>query len=186
MQFTPENRSRLRGTVFGKTAAGRQEVTTRGAGLSARQRSVLILLDGRKSLGQIETWLTEEEMLEAIETLVRMGLIAIESQPAPVAAASPKIKPAAPAPAPVPALASLATAPVPAVVLEAATLMRDSAKRHLGLMAADLIRRIDNARDVPQLTAVLGLWHVTLRESKRGRDEADVLLASTRALLGQA
>jgi hypothetical protein len=172
MQLTPENRIRLRATVFGKTEAGRVEFVQRGAGLTARQRSVLILIDGQKALGEIETWLSEDEMLEAVEALLRKGLVGISSAPAPVPSAAPASVPAAVAPS------------VGAAALAAAReFMVSAARKHLGLMAADLVRRIEQAKDESQLAGVIGLWHVTLRESKTGKPCAEGLLAEARALL---
>jgi hypothetical protein len=173
MQLTPENRIRLRATVFGKTEAGRVEFVQRGAGLTARQRSVLILIDGQKALGEIETWLSEDEMLEAVEALLRKGLVGISSAPAPVPSAAPASQPAA-----------AAAASVGAAALAAAReFMVSAARKHLGLMAADLVRRIEQAKDESQLAGVIGLWHVTLRESKTGKPCAEGLLAEARALL---
>jgi len=168
MLLTPENRNRLRATVFGKTAAGRAEVEQRQAGLTARQRAVLILLDGRRATGEIDSWLAEDDLLAAIEALLRLGLVRIESAPAPLPAAMPAPQPA----------------PVPASVMHAKALMAAAARTHLGLMAADLLRRIELAADSGQLAAVLGLWHVSLRESKTGKQCAQGLLDEARALLG--
>ena len=165
MQLTPENRIRLRGTVFGKTEAGRVEFVQRSAGLSARQRAVLILIDGQKAFGEIETWLGEDEMLEAVEALLRKGLVGISSAPAP-----------APAPSHPAAIGTAALA-------AAREFMAAAARKHLGLMAADLVRRIEHAKDESQLAGVIGLWHVSLRESKTGKPCAEGLLAEARALL---
>ncbi|WP_426338006.1 hypothetical protein ACN9MZ_16185 [Pseudoduganella sp. S-14] len=163
MQLTPENRIRLRGTVFGKTEAGRVEFVQRSAGLSARQRAVLILIDGQKAFGEIETWLGEDEMLEAVEALLRKGLVGISSAPA---------------------LASSHPAAIGTAALAAAReFMVAAARKHLGLMAADLVRRIEHAKDESQLAGVIGLWHVSLRESKTGKPCAEGLLAEARALL---
>lgn len=166
MQLTPENRIRLRATVFGKTEAGRVEFVQRSAGLTARQRSVLILIDGQKALGEIETWLDEDVMLEAVEALLRRGLVGITSAPAP----TPPSAPARPA---------VGTAALAA----AREFMMAAARKHLGLMAADLLRRIEHAKDESQLAGVIGLWHVSLRESKTGKPCAEDLLAEARALL---
>lgn len=197
MQLTPENRIRLRGTIFGKTEAGRVEFVQRSAGLTARQRAVLILIDGQKALGEIETWLGEDDMLEAVEALLRKGLVGITSTPAaaPVPASAPaKQRPAAPAAAP-PAPARVAEpepAPAPpparpvvgtAALAAAREFMAAAARKHLGLMAADLVRRIELAKDESQLAGVIGLWHVTLRESKTGKPCAEGLLAEARAFL---
>lgn len=182
MQLTPENRIRLRATVFGKTEAGRVEFVQRSAGLTARQRSVLILIDGQKALGEIETWLGEDEMLEAVEALLRKGLVGISSAPAPVAAAA--VAQAAPAPQPTASESAAPRSGAGAAALAAAReFMVASARKHLGLMAADLVRRIEHAKDESQLASVIGLWHVSLRESKTGKPCAEGLLAEARALL---
>lgn len=168
MQFTPENRIRLRGTVFGKTAAGRAEVGQRSAGLSARQRAVLILLDGQKTLADIGNLFGEDEMLEAVEGLLRKGLVGISSAPAAVAP---------------PAPATRATSVGAAAIMAARELMAAAARKHLGLLASDLVRRIEHAKDENQLAGVIGLWHVSIRESKTGKPCAEGLLAEARALL---
>ena len=138
------------------------EFVQRSAGLTARQRSVLILIDGQKALGEIETWLGEDEMLEAVEALLRRGLVGITSGPSPAPVRSP------------------AGAAALAVARE---FMMAAARKHLGLMAADLVRRIEHAKDESQLAGVIGLWHVSLRESKTGKPCAEGLLAEARALL---
>jgi hypothetical protein len=177
MQLTPENRNRLRATVFSKTEAGRAEVGQRSAGLTARQRAVLILLDGQKPLGDIDTWLAEDEMLEAVENLLRKGLVGISAAPAPapVAVSVPRSAP----PASAPALSAAGAA----ALAKARDLMVAAARKHLGLMASDLVRRIEHAKDESQLAGVIGLWHVSLRESKTGKPCAEGLLAEARALL---
>lgn len=171
MQFTQENRIRLRGTVFGKTAAGRTEVGQRSAGLTGRQRSVLIMLDGQKSLAEIGPLVGEDEMLEAVEGLLRKGLVGITSAPAP--ASKPEPVPLSPREAGVGAAAFAA----------AREMMATSARKHLGLLAADLVRRIEQAKDESQLAGVIGLWHVSIRDSKTGKSCAEDLLAEARALL---
>jgi len=190
MQFTPENRARLRATVFGKTDAGRAEVVQRGAGLTARQRAVLILLDGQKPLGAIETWLGEDEMLEAVENLLRKGLAGIARARAPSPAGLPVTAGAAlgatatgARPAATAAVAPARPVAATAALAAARDLMANAARKHLGLLAADLVRRIEHASDESQLAGVVGLWHVSLRESKTGKPCAEGLLAEARALL---
>lgn len=180
MHLTPENRIRLRATVFGKTEAGRAEVAQRNAGLTARQRSVLILLDGQRALGEIDTWLGEDEMLESVEALLRKGLAGIASAPPAVARPAPP-EPAAEV-APV-AVAPVAAPPASPTLSAARELMAAAARKHLGLLAADLVRRIEQAKDEGQLAGIIGLWHVSLRESKTGKPCAEGLLEEARALL---
>jgi hypothetical protein len=68
-------------------------------------------------------------------------------------------------------------------MLAAREMMVAAARKHLGLMAADLVRRIEHAKDESQLAGVIGLWHLSLRESKTGKPCAEGLLEEARALL---
>ena len=64
-------------------------------------------------------------------------------------------------------------------------MMTESAEAYLGLMAADLVRRIQKAGDEAQLQSVLGHWHMAMRESKYGRAVAGERLAQIRACFQQ-
>jgi hypothetical protein len=61
--------------------------------------------------------------------------------------------------------------------------MRQSAEKYLGLLASDLVRRIEQAADEAQVQAAIGLWHMAMRDSKYGREVAGPLLEQTRSLL---
>ncbi|MGO4377650.1 hypothetical protein [Pseudoduganella sp. RAF53_2] len=142
--------------LYAKTPAGQQEVQARRAGLTARQRTLLIMLDGRKPLSALLPLLPMEELVPALEALLSLGFIA---------------DPAALVPKREPKLA------------EAKSLMRQSAEKYLGLLAADLVRRIEMAKDEAQVQHALGMWHMAMRDSKYGKDVAGSLLEQTRSLL---
>jgi hypothetical protein len=50
--------------------------------------------------------------------------------------------------------------------------MVETAETCLGLLAAEVVRRIDSATDEAALLAVVGHWHMALQDSKRGREAA--------------
>jgi hypothetical protein len=136
--------------VYAKTEEGKKEVAQRQLGLNSRQRTVLILLDGRKPLSALDGLLPAGQAAEIVGELLALGLIA----PAGVLAAA------------------------PAPVMESARLTRvkaemvETAEACLGLLAADVVRRIDSATDEAALLAVVGHWHMALQDSKRGREAA--------------
>jgi hypothetical protein len=173
--MTPRPFSDLHDTVFAKTAAGRAEMGERKAGLSARQRSMFIMLDGQKPLGRIDTLLPQQQLVEIVEVLLAAGLIEATTAAATVATTAP----AAPQPLPV------VTAPDDAELQPIKMLMTETASSYLGLMAADIVRRIDAAHTHTQLMAVLGQWHMAMRESKYGRDVAGAYLDEIKARLAQ-
>ena len=72
--------------TMAKTTAGHQVLKDRSAGLSARQRTALILFDGRRSVEEVSS--SAGATQADIERLVQMGLIAdqraLDSEPPPL------------------------------------------------------------------------------------------------------
>jgi hypothetical protein len=150
-------------TVFIKTPKGRAEVAARSAGLKSRQRTLLIMLDGQKRLRDI-AGLSPSELGESIGHLLALDLVAPSGSTEAPAAALPE-----------PASARLA---------DIKSLMTDSANTYLGLMAAEVVRRVQGARDEAALLSVVGHWHMAMRDSKYGRDAAETCLEHIRARFG--
>lgn len=166
-----------RTTVFVKTNKGRQEIAQRSAALSGKQRTVLIMLDGSKPLDRVQTALPADELASIVAFLQAQDYISAQAGTAAIAAPTP----APPAPA--------AAAPISALaqpLQEIKDYMRSTTRAHLGLMAADVIRKIDKAVDTVQLMAVIGHWHMALQDSKYGKPFAELYLAQVKASLNGA
>ena len=161
--------SALADVVYAKTAHGRLEVAERSAGLGARQRSVLIMLDGRKTVGALAGLMPAAQLSGILEELVERGLVAPASAATPAAAA-------APASAPAPSSDDARLAPVKRMMIR-------TADTYLGLIAADLVRQIGAARDEHQLQRAIGHWHMAMQESKYGREVVEQQLALIKAAL---
>jgi hypothetical protein len=149
--------------VYTKTAAGRHEVGHRGAGLNARQRTALIMLDGQRDARVLETLMPADQVAPILAALIALGLIAAEG--------------AAAAPAP-----SARAAEAPSLAAIKAELIH-SAELYLGVMAGEVVARVRQAADATQLLRVLGHWHMAMQDSKHGKEAARVLLDKTRATL---
>jgi hypothetical protein len=170
MFLEPASRSvAVSDAVYTKTAKGRSEVASRGMGLSGRQRGVLIMLDGHKSCAALAPLMPAGQVAFIVEQLLALDLIAPcgMAGPAPVASGiTPddrrddldRIK----------------------------RYMVSTAQAHLGLLAAGVVGRIECAADAAQLRAVVGHWHMALRDSKRGRATAEEHLREVRAGLRSA
>lgn len=143
--------------VFAKTEQGRTEVARRSAGLGARQRSVLIMLDGHKPAGELTALMPAPQLARILEELEALGLIA-------------------PATAPEVPNDAARLAPVKAMLIR-------SAETYLGLIAADLVRQIDAARDEHGLQRAIGRWHMAMQESKYGREVVEAQLTQVKAAL---
>ena len=155
-----------RDAVFAKTAKGRGEVNARGMGLSGRQRTVLIMLDGQRSCAALAAMMPEGQVAGIVTELLALDLIA----PCAGAAGAP-----APAAAPLPAPADVPDAGAPQADADVAAIkayMVQAAQTYLGLLAAEVVERIEGAHDAARLRGVVGHWHLALQASKHGRETA--------------
>ncbi len=193
-----------RNTIFTKTAKGRDEISRRSAALSARQRAILIMLDGSKRLHAVNTMMPELEVASIVHFLEAQQYITAD-QPA----KTPPIRAASGARAALPdarqtnlpgsgtahgkpprtpikgGSAQEAPRPMPSVSAQTLRDIKDfmNAKTHayLGLMGTDVVRRVEHANDAVQLMSVLGHWHMALRESKNGKLHAAGYLEQVKA-----
>lgn len=149
--------------VYAKTEAGRSEVARRSLGLDARRRSVLIMVDGRKACAELEKAMAPGAVAAILRELQALGLVAM-----------PQVAAAAPAPRDAERLARIKRR------------MRETAEECLGLMAAEVVRRIERAADEAALLGVLGHWHMALQDSRRGKAVALGLVEELRLALGGA
>lgn len=155
--------------IFTKTDAGIQELIERSLRLPAVQRRALILIDGKRYAAEVAILLGIEDVEGVFDPLLQAGLIRSSKAPTSVAPQAP----------PRPTLDTGA--------LESAKLlMQQSASHHLGVLGAALQDRIRSAGSREDLISVCARWHMEMRASKKGRDQADALLATLHELLQAA
>lgn len=152
---------------YTKTAAGFEEITRRERRLPALQRRLLILVDGERERTQLARLLDVADIDPLLAGLAAAGLIAPRGAAAPVRATAQQ-------------------ALCPATLHRARALMRESATRHLGVFGNALQHAIDDAADRNALLSVSARWHMEMRGSRKGREEADALLHALREILGAA
>lgn len=76
-------------TVYAKTALGQEEIATRARNVSARLRAMLIMVDGRRSVGDLLAFHpAPDEARGYLESLASGGLIAALGDAAPSSAAA--------------------------------------------------------------------------------------------------
>jgi hypothetical protein len=179
------------GTVLFKTPKGREEISQRARRLSPSQRRVLIVIDGSKNFEEITEMIPAiipfQELEEIISLLMQQGFIGSPEESARKPKLVPLDKLAAGMPPPAEATVHhvapvLALTPAkPSTAPMGITLTQDSdtirqvkdfmattAHTYLGLLSAEVIQRIERAKDAAQLIAVVGHWHMALRGSKQG------------------
>jgi len=135
--------------IFAKTDRGRAEVTDRSAGLTARQRTILIMIDGRKPCSVLMQLMAAPILLPILDELAALRLIA----------------PAGPVAPAVDAIDSQTMRQVKAMMI-------GSAEVCLGLLAAEVVRQVEAAADEEQLLRALGHWHMAMQASRRGKEIA--------------
>jgi hypothetical protein len=154
-------------TIYRKTAKGQTEIETRAHRLAPRLRSVLIMVDGKRSDADFAQMLPQAT--EALAALVEDGFIAEQARSA---ASAPE--PAAPSPASsAPGRDTPGTAGSgPAAQFEAMRrdLVRDFNDR-LGPAGERMAIKLEQARDEAEFRALLPLA-LQLVASVRGRDAA--------------
>jgi hypothetical protein len=175
--------------LYGKTAAGFEEVRARGLKLPQRLRTMLIMVDGTRTVAQLrDAAQTLTAPPDFLETLLGLGLIALEGvtrvppqAPAPVAA-----------PAPVPASVPMVAQPAPpggeVWTGEAdrfrATLkfMNDSAVDLLGLRAFFFTLKLEKCFTTHDLLALLPEFSKAIAKSN-GPEMARALEERARKML---
>lgn len=155
--------------VYQKTPKGAQAIANRQSGLAPKLRSLLIMVDGKRTQEELTTIaaaLGDPERLAELESEGLVEAMAVEE----------KTMPAALAPA-----ASPAAAPVRAANLAEARLFSSHLLEHmLGPMAEPLCIKIEAARELPDFIAAIKRAREIVREVK-GTAEADRFVAEIEA-----
>lgn len=136
-----------RETVYRKTALGVEAIARRDPSLPPRDRSVLIMVDGHRKVGELATLGNAEETLSA---LLARGFIA------------PVLEPAASGPAAETATRPQAASP-PLSLEQAQKLAVRRLNELLGPAAADLCIRLEQARRPEEFLAALRRMEDTLK-----------------------
>lgn len=156
------------GLVYTKTDGGRAELAQRSAGLGARQRSVLIMIDGQKPCSALAGLAPPERLAGILAELEALGMIVAARAPASAAS-----KMSAPKKAGID----------PTLLSNAKRLLIATAETYLGLLSADVVRKVQAAADEEQLLRALGQWHMAMQASRQGRTVAHTYLDQIKASL---
>ena len=154
--------------IYQKSAKGAEAISTRNAALSPKQRSMLILVNGKRPIGELASLgqgLGEPELL--LGQLVDAGFIETASptadaptEPAPLMPAARTERSAGPASRPPPDPTELAV-PLPQAKRFAVRRLNDM----LGPTAEDMCLRIESARTPQEFRAAIRRTETVLREA---------------------
>lgn len=65
------------GVVFAKTTKGQEEITTKASGLTPRQRRVMIMVDGKRTVDELRDLLQTDDLQHTLGLLEEFGLIEV-------------------------------------------------------------------------------------------------------------
>lgn len=176
--------------VYEKSNSGLQELQGNQRTLNARQRQVLIMIDGKRTHDDLAKYLNNLDVAQIIADLENQGYIynpasagSGKSHPADTPdIAMPAFTPTANAPvqeniAAIPAETTTEDAPVSAEKISVVkVILATTTKEHLGIMGRNLIEKIEAVQDQEQLNTCMSQWHMAIRESKSGKAIAAVLM----------
>lgn len=149
--------------VPNKTDAGRDEIQSRALKLPNVLRSILLMVDGQRNVGQLRGVIAGlKGPDDALDQLEALGLIAAPRSLAAAAAAT--IPDAVRAAAPVPATVNAAGGASGYSALY--TLMSDTVREHLGLRGYFLQLKVERCSDVAGLMALLPDFSAALGKAK--------------------
>jgi hypothetical protein len=171
--------------VYEKSFSGQQELNNSQRALNARQRQVLIMIDGKRTQDDLARYLQNLDVAEIIADLERQGYIHPPGKRS--AAPATPVREIAPTPKAVTPIATVIAdddRPLDSGTLAAVkVILSISAKEHLGLMGRAMVEKIEKIQDRTALLAVISQWHMAIRESKSGRTTASVLIEEVNQLI---
>jgi hypothetical protein len=152
--------------IFQKSVLGVQEILSSNRSLGVRQRQVLVLVDGKRSAGDLEGFFEKQKLSEILNTLEQLGFIQHlnATLPTPNKNHTANILPDS--------ANVLSQDQINAIK----QILINGADDYLGLMGRSLKEKIQNAVGFEQLKTCISLWQMAMRESKLGRESASFLM----------
>lgn len=142
-------------TLFGKTAAGREALTSRPAGLGPRLRALLIMVDGKRNLAEFEKLTGSlEQATNSLTELMAGGWVEVvgaDGLPKVVAAAPLQPEASQPAPVAAPVAVAVTTLPFSEARRQVVRFINDQ----LGPMGETLAIRAEGCKTPADLQATL-------------------------------
>lgn len=161
--------------LFAKTPKGHEEIEKRSGELTPRVRRLLIFVDGKRSVEDLRTMLTADDLTHTLGMLEELGYIevsAVKDQ-----AGNSTLVPAARQLPSITAFRDLAGTDSMSLV-KARNFMNNTINTFVGAVGTStLLDHIQEAPSHAELRAVFDDWYYAIVSSRDGRREAEVLRA---------
>lgn len=155
------------GAIFAKTGKGQAEITTKAGGLTPRVRRVLIFVDGKRSVDELRTMLTADDLQHTLGMLEEEGYIALLGG---INREEPTAQPS------IFSFTALPDTPDPLRLQQARNFMMNTLNVFVGALGtSSLLERIENAEGHEGLRQHYDEWYHAIVMSREGKREAEVL-----------
>lgn len=159
--------------IFSKTAKGQDEVTSKAAGLTPRQRRVLIFVDGKRTVDDLRGMLQSDDLQHTLGMLEEDGFIEVAGITTPAGKTVPP--PQTPLP-PVDAFRPLPAEVDPIKLQQARNFMVNTLNAFVGALGTStLLDKLDRAQNHADLRALFDEWYHAIVMSREGKREAEGL-----------
>lgn len=155
--------------VYEKSTLGANEFTNEKRTLHFKERQVLLLINGKRTIEDLTQFFKKELLIETIQKLEQGGYI---QQPLNHQANHELITPRA----------TFFHENTNALVIHPAkislikTILMEATDDYLGLVGRNLKERIKECNNEDDLKSCIPKWHMAMRESKLGRESASYLM----------
>lgn len=160
------------GVIFAKTPKGQEEIGSKAGGLTPRQRRVLIMVDGKRTVDELREMLRADDLQHTLGLLEEAAFIAMVrdiSNPEHAAPAN-QTSPSITAFSPLPEIADAVR------LQQARNFMLNTLKVFVGALGTSSLQdRIENTKNHAELRTIYNEWYHTIVMSREGRREAESL-----------
>ena len=157
--------------VFAKTPKGADELLKRGGGLTLRERRVLILIDGKRSVESIRGMALADDLARALGVLEESGYIVLADLPRP-------LLPLDDGPAPGAGFREIPAEPDPQSLEMARNFIMNTLKTFCGpLTHLSIVEAAFAARTHAEMREQFAPWFEAITETGAGRRRAEELRA---------
>jgi hypothetical protein len=162
------------GVVFAKTPKGQAEITQKSGGLTPRQRRVLIMIDGKRTVEELRDMLQSDDLQHTLGMLEEEAYIGIASVQDASGTRHSLTEPLQP----ITAFRTLPGTTDPIKLQQARNFMNNTLNAFAGTLGnSSLLNRIEQASGHDDLRALHDEWYHALVMSRDGKREAEALRA---------
>lgn len=161
------------GVIFAKTQKGQEELTVRSGGLTPRQRRVLIMIDGKRSVDELRDMLQSDDLQHTLGLLEESGFIELSGIRD--ASGQQQPPPAEPLP-PITAFRPIPATPNPQELDQARNFIQNTLKTFCGPYAhLDIVEAVHAAKTHEKMREHFDHWFHAIVQTREGRRRAEEL-----------